>query len=183
MKKFATPNVLGDVAYILSSSEAKAIESANILAERLTLQVQIEEELHKNDRSATGILPPPEFEATADQFFAYPNESIRGWERAVDAQTRIVKAVDRVIAASPNGDVAIVAHGGVGTLLVRAHLRSPISRRFDQPNQGQDLVLHRNPRRAASMEVDLAHQGSSSPVVACQKRPEFSMLTSSMRAR
>lgn len=46
------------------------------------------------------------------------------------------RAVDHVIAASPNGDIAILAHGGVGTLLICAHLRSPISRRFDQPHQG-----------------------------------------------
>ena len=136
MTKFAARGVLDHVAHIWSSGETKAVESANILAERLKLPVQVEEELHENDRSATGFLPPPEFEATADQFFAQPNESIRGWERAVDAQARIIRAVDRVISASPNGDVAIVAHGGVGTLLMCAHLRSPISRRFDQPHQG-----------------------------------------------
>lgn len=136
MTKFAARGVLDDVAHIWSSGETKAIESANILAARLKLPVQIEEELHENDRSATGFLPPPEFEATADQFFAHPNESIRGWERAVDAQGRIIGAVDRVIAASPNGNVAIIAHGGVGTLLMCAHLRSPINRRFDQPHQG-----------------------------------------------
>ncbi|UPT62109.1 MAG: phosphoglycerate mutase family protein [Hyphomonadaceae bacterium JAD_PAG50586_4] len=136
MTKFAARGVLDHVAHIWSSGETKAIESANILAERLKLTVQVEEELHENDRSATGFLPPPEFETTADQFFAQPNESIRGWERAVDAQARIIRAVDRVIAASPNGDIAIVAHGGVGTLLMCAHLRSPISRRFDQPHQG-----------------------------------------------
>lgn len=136
MTKFVARGVLDDVAHIWSSGETKAIESANILAARLKLPVQVEEDLHENERSATGFLPAPEFEATADQFFAQPNESIRAWERAVDAQARIIRAVDRVTAASSSGDVAIVAHGGVGTLLMCAHLRSPINRRFDQPHQG-----------------------------------------------
>ena len=46
----------------------------------------------ENDRSATGFLPREEFWATADLFFAHPTESIRGWERAIDAQARIVAA-------------------------------------------------------------------------------------------
>ena len=42
--------------------------------------------LHENDRSATGYLPPNQFEAMADRFFAEPQASVLGWERAVDAQ-------------------------------------------------------------------------------------------------
>jgi broad specificity phosphatase PhoE len=72
----------------------------------------------------------------ADTFFAYPQESVRGWERAVDAQRRIIGAVDRAIARSVGGDVAIVSHGGVGALLL-CHLKGlPISRGEDQPGAG-----------------------------------------------
>jgi len=49
--------------------------------------------LGENDRSATGYLEPQEFETTANAFFAYPERSIRGWETAQAAQTRIVEAV------------------------------------------------------------------------------------------
>lgn len=31
--------------------------------------------MHENDRSATGFLPPPEFEAVANQFFANPHKA------------------------------------------------------------------------------------------------------------
>lgn len=107
---------------------------AEILAMHLSLPVTALAELGENDRSATGYLPKVEFEAVADLFFAYPERSIRGWERAVDAQRRIVGAVERVLAASPDGgDIAIVAHGGVGTLLL-CHLRGDaIGRQHDQP--------------------------------------------------
>jgi broad specificity phosphatase PhoE len=74
--------------------------------------------------------------ATADAFFARPDDSVRGWERAVDAQARIVAAVQAVLAQAPPGDVAIVAHGGVGALLL-CHLKHvPISRAEDQPGEG-----------------------------------------------
>jgi hypothetical protein len=82
----------------------------------------VHDALHENDRSATGFIPPPEFERMADAFFAHPEESVRGWERAVDAQTRIAAAVDELLDRSPQGTVAFVAHGGVGTLLLCRYL-------------------------------------------------------------
>jgi broad specificity phosphatase PhoE len=90
--------------------------------------------LGENDRSATGFLGIEEFEATVDAFFAQPQTSVRGWEPAADAQARIVRAVEQVISQAPdNDDVAIVGHGGTGTLLY-CHLAGvPISRHHDQP--------------------------------------------------
>jgi broad specificity phosphatase PhoE len=69
-----------------------------------------------------------------DEFFRRPEESVRGWERAVDAQRRIVAATAAVLRMAPvDGDVAVVAHGGVGTLLLCHLSGSPISRDQDQP--------------------------------------------------
>ncbi len=67
-------------------------------------------------------------------FFARPEESVRGWERAAAAQRRIVAAVDEVLRRAPaEGEIAIVSHGGVGALLL-GHLQGrPISREADQP--------------------------------------------------
>ncbi|MFZ5730653.1 MAG: histidine phosphatase family protein, partial [Pseudomonadota bacterium] len=91
----------------------------------------------ENDRSATGFVPPDPFERLADAFFAHPEESVRGWETAAAAQGRIVAATMEILQAHPGpGDVAIVAHGGVGTLLL-CHLKGlPIARAHDQPHQG-----------------------------------------------
>lgn len=139
------PDVAG-VSAVWSSAETKAVEAAGILAARLGLEPRIEERLHENDRSATGFLPPPEFERMADAFFARPEESVRGWERAVDAQARISTAVDAVLAASPPGDIAIVAHGGVGTLLLCELLGEKIDRRRDQPFQGHVFTFDRASR-------------------------------------
>jgi broad specificity phosphatase PhoE len=119
---------------VWSSDEQKAIDGAVILADGLGIPRHVLAGLGENDRSATGYLAKAEFEATADRFFAEPEVSVRGWERAIDAQARIVAAVDRVIRTHGTGsDVAIVAHGGVGTLLL-CHLKNcPIRRSEDQP--------------------------------------------------
>ena len=128
----AQPWIAG-LATLWASTERKAIDAADILARHLGRDFHTLADLGENDRSATGYLPRAEFEATADLFFAHPAQSIRGWERAIDAQARIVAATDAVLAASPPGDLAIVAHGGVGALLMCALESVPTSRAHDQP--------------------------------------------------
>lgn len=137
MAAFAASPVVAKVAAVYASGETKAQEGAAILAGARELPVVTDPLLGENDRTATGFLPPPEFEQVADAFFANPTQSVRGWERAVDAQARVVAAVERALgAAPPEGDVAIVAHGAVGTLAFCHYSGIPIGRRHDQPGQG-----------------------------------------------
>jgi len=127
---------------IFSSAERKAMEAARMMADILSVSPIVIEGLGENDRSATGYLPKLEFEAMADEFFAHPEDSVRGWERATDAQRRIAGAVNDAISMRPgNGDIAIVSHGGVGALLL-CHLKGvPISRAEDQPGGGGGNVF------------------------------------------
>jgi broad specificity phosphatase PhoE len=138
-RSFAVAPMLKATRRIVSSAERKAIETARCVADVLGLEVEIREAMHENDRSATGFLPPPEFETMADAFFASPDESVRGWERARDAQARILREVEAVLAAGTRGDVLLVGHGGVGTLLLCQLLGEPIARRHDQPGGGGNL--------------------------------------------
>jgi broad specificity phosphatase PhoE len=103
---------------ICTSSERKARDGAGILAAGLGLTgYSIVAALGETDRSAAGYLPNQEFEETADAFFAHPQESVRGWEPAALAQGRIVGAVTQIISQPPDDDdLAIVGHGGTGTL-------------------------------------------------------------------
>jgi broad specificity phosphatase PhoE len=146
MRAFALSAAVEQVTSVWSSAETKAVEAAAILADARGLVPVAHEPLHENDRSATGFMPPPEFEKVADAFFANPHESIRGWERAIDAQERIAAAVEHVLARAPGGDVAIVAHGGVGTLLLCRYRGGPIDRRHDQPFQGHWWSFDRDTR-------------------------------------
>jgi broad specificity phosphatase PhoE len=128
---------LAGVRAIFSSTERKALDAADIVAGHLGLSPVVIAGLGENDRSATGYLPKPEFEAVADAFFGRPETSVRGWERAADAQRRIIDAVERAVAmAQGDGDIAIISHGGVGALLL-CHLKGvPIGRNEDQPGEG-----------------------------------------------
>ncbi|MGJ7039796.1 broad specificity phosphatase PhoE [Shinella sp. BE166] len=140
------------IGRFVASTERKAIETANILAGG-RIPVETDHAMGENDRSATGFLPPPAFEAAADEFFAHPETSFRGWERAVDAQARIVAAVERVLAGhDPTVPIAFVGHGGVGTLL-KCHLKgTPIRRDGDQPGGGGNLFAFRLADRAVTCD-------------------------------
>jgi broad specificity phosphatase PhoE len=120
---------------LVSSAERKARETAEILAAAHRLPWTVDAALGENDRTATGFLPPEEFESVADVFFARPTESVRGWETAMQAQQRIVEAVRRHTDAGGES-IGFVAHGAVGTLLWCDLSRKPIERRHDQPGQG-----------------------------------------------
>lgn len=128
---------IAEITAVYCSTEPKAIDGAAILAEPLGLDVTEIAELGENDRTSTGFLEPAEFERTADAFFDHPEQSVRGWERVVDAQTRVVAAV-HALASDDNthGAIAIVAHGAVGALLYCAMSGQPISRQWDQPPTG-----------------------------------------------
>ncbi len=134
MRVFAGQPRLRSVGSIWSSAERKAQDGARVLATALGLPWQVRPELGENDRSSTGYLPREVFERMADAFFAQPDISVRGWERAVDAQERIIAAVGAVIAAtSQSGDIAIVSHGAVGALLLGHLSGRSIDRSLDQP--------------------------------------------------
>ncbi len=130
----------GMIRRIVSSDETKAMETAAILGSASGVRFEVGHDMGENDRSATGFLAPPQFELAADWFFAHPEQSYHGWERAVDAQTRIVRAVMAVLDHHDRSQpVAFVGHGGVGTLL-KCHLQgSPIMRSKDQPDGGGNL--------------------------------------------
>jgi broad specificity phosphatase PhoE len=143
-------HVVPRCARVVSSSELKARETAGILAEEWGVDASVDRELGEMDRSATGYLPPHEFEPTVDAFFARPHESVRGWERAIDAQRRIERAVRRQADLTPGDTIAFVAHGGVGGLLLAGLDRAPISRDYDQPGMGSYFLFDAHAQRALS---------------------------------
>lgn len=131
------------ISAVYCSDEQKAVDGAQILASHLSLPITTIAALGKNDRSATGFLPPDEFERVATEFFSRPTTSVRGWERAVDAQARVVAAVEQAISGDETtGAIAIVSHGAVGTLLCCHLTGRAIDRRWDQPPNGGGNYLY-----------------------------------------
>ena len=131
MEAFAGKLVRVDAIY--TSTERKALDGGEIVARRFALTPRSDPRLGENGRESTGYIAPPEFWEVVAQFFARSHESVRGWERAVDAQARIVTAVGE-IAARERGETIIVSHGGVGRLLM-AHVQGvEIGRDAAPPN-------------------------------------------------
>ena len=136
---------LPSVTAIWSSAERKALDTAEILAGHLGLDVLIKADLGENDRSSTGYLPRVEFERAADAFFANPERSVHGWAPACVEQGRIVTACESVGRTEQKGTPLIVSHGAVGALLLAHLLGQPISRELDQPrNEGGNWFSFRD---------------------------------------
>lgn len=132
MAALASTPWLWSLSAIYCSTERKARDGAALLCGLRGLTPIERADLGENDRSSTGYLPPEEFQATADAFFAEPESSIRGWARAVDEQARIADALEAVMEQA-SGNVAVVSHGAVGALALAHYLGQPISRALDQP--------------------------------------------------
>ncbi|HTN60161.1 MAG TPA: histidine phosphatase family protein [Devosia sp.] len=131
----AARGLIPDDAMVFCSTERKAVELAGIIAP-MTAAIR-DHLMGENDRSATGFLPADQFEAVANRFFAEPLVSVDGWERALDAQSRIVDAVTTAMArVQPEQLAVFCGHGAVGTLL-KCHLgRWAIARSEDQSRIG-----------------------------------------------
>lgn len=137
---FAKRALLKPNTVFISSAETKAIELATHLATTCNGHVETDENLGENDRSSTGYLPADEFEEMADQFFASPEMSVQGWERALDAQTRIVDGVqNHVNNHQTDHDLVFCGHGAVGTLLLCHIGKRDIRRIEDQPAGGGNV--------------------------------------------
>jgi broad specificity phosphatase PhoE len=135
------------VLRIVASAETKATQTAAIFAASRRIGFERDAIFNENDRESTGYLSAAEFETVADSFFAEPQQSVRGWERAVDAQARIVSAVDSALTTPASGDVLFVGHGAVGTLLLCHVAGWTISRERDQPAGGGNLFAFDIPTR------------------------------------
>lgn len=137
IRSFCARPELTRVSDVFTSSERKATNCAEALKAERQLAFRIDARLGENDRSSTGYVEPPRFWEIVAQFFDRPHESVLGWERAIDAQTRIREAVaDCVASRRGGGDICIFSHGGVGTLLLCDFMDEPISRKRGQPISG-----------------------------------------------
>lgn len=154
---------IADVGWLGSSPETKALETATIIGDQFSIKINQLTSSHEIDRSATGFVSHERHEELADRLFAEPTHSAEGWERAVDAQQRIVEQFEPFLRRAPEGRNSdspalespatriAVGHGGVGTLLLCHLLGIEINRQSDQPGQGnywafdcdEQRVLHR----------------------------------------
>jgi broad specificity phosphatase PhoE len=98
---------------LLSSPEPKALETAELIAPTLELQVEVEDGLREHLRRTLPFLPRDEFLSRMRELFARPDEIVVGEESARTARARfaaVMNAIDR--------PAAVVTHGTVIALHV-----------------------------------------------------------------
>lgn len=111
----------GVPAAIISSDELKAQQTAQPLADRFSLPVEVMAGLHEHERRIADYLDDEMFQATMARFFAEPDTLVFGEETANQALARFARAVEDILACHPDGDIIIVTHGTVMSLFVAAH--------------------------------------------------------------
>lgn len=104
-----------DFASIVSSSEPKALETAQIIGQVLSKPVRTANDLFEHDRSNVPHMDTRDFISLVAHFFKEPDALVLGIETADEAYERFAAAVDEVI-QQEQGDVAIVTHGTVISL-------------------------------------------------------------------
>ncbi len=103
---------------VVSSMSPKAMETARIVAEAMSLPCEGDADLRENDRTGFGFVGEAELQATLARFFREPQAVVMGTESADVAHARFSSAVARSLEKFPEGNLVIVAHGTVITLFV-----------------------------------------------------------------
>jgi broad specificity phosphatase PhoE len=108
-----------ELAFVVASTEPKAIETGQIVAGILGLPFATAPGLHEHERGVVrGLGRREEFQAQVSRFFERPGELVLGRETADQAHTRFAAAVTAVLGQFPSGNLAIVTHGTVMTLFI-----------------------------------------------------------------
>ena len=103
---------------IISSVESKAIETAEIIAEKLVLAVYVVEGLHEHDRGNAAFLSKDDFQKAVREFFSKPTELVFGNETADQSYERFRQTILSVLNSHQEETIIVVAHGTVISLFV-----------------------------------------------------------------
>ncbi len=116
-----------DLAMIVASTEPKAIETGQIVAEALNLPFETAPGLHEHERGVVQTLGSrEEFQTQVARLFERPSELVLGHETADQAHARFAQATTHVVEEHPSGNpsspsgrsLALVSHGTVMTLFI-----------------------------------------------------------------
>ncbi len=104
---------------IITSTEPKAIETGQLIAERLKAPCRSAPDLHEHRRDAVGYFEQAvEFEDRVARFFGKPARVVFGDESADEVYRRFSRAVDSVVSAYNYQPVVIVTHGTAMSLFI-----------------------------------------------------------------
>ena len=106
---------------IVSSTEPKAVETAEELSRLLNIPTRTQAGLEEHDRRDVPHMRSGEFISMIELLFRKPDELVLGNETADEAYERFAGTVRQIVPSDPNTTVAIVTHGTVMALLLARH--------------------------------------------------------------
>lgn len=116
-----------EIQAVVSSDEPKALATvAGIAAER-GIPLFKHESLRELKRTRGRV---DDYDERVRQVFARPAQSVEGWERATDAQARILACMDELIGRFDPQPFAVVSHGMVLALLL-ASVQNALGQTFE----------------------------------------------------
>ena len=105
-----------DPGIMLSSTQPKAHETAEIAADHLGIPAAVAEGLHEHERKSVPYVSAQEFRNAVEGLFARPDELVYGEETADQARERFGVAVSSVLEDHQETNIAVVGHGTVISL-------------------------------------------------------------------
>ncbi|HEY7115545.1 MAG TPA: histidine phosphatase family protein [Tepidisphaeraceae bacterium] len=108
------------IGRLYTSTEPKALETAQIVGQSLELSAVELPDLHEHDRSNVPHMDTREFISLMALFFKQPDRLVLGEETADEAYERFAAAIDGILEReSGDAPVAVVSHGTVIALLAQ----------------------------------------------------------------
>jgi broad specificity phosphatase PhoE len=103
---------------IFSSSEPKAEETAQIIAQQLVNPLYIVPGLHEHERKTVRFTNEEQFKSSVKEFFEQPDAMVFGEETAAQSLNRFSSAVNQLLSQNRDQNLVVVSHGTVITLFV-----------------------------------------------------------------
>ncbi|WP_421378878.1 histidine phosphatase family protein [Bacillus salacetis] len=143
--------------FIWCSPLKRAKETGEAIAESVGCPIQFEEDLMEHNNGIQAGVPFKEAERI--KMPNYPHERIEEGESALEFRLRIESAFSKIIAESKFKRIAIVAHGGVITNLLRSYLKLPVDHGhwFVTGDTGIHLLEIREDGRLVHFMNDTSH--------------------------
>jgi len=101
---------------MITSIEPKAVQTGEIVAEKLGIHCEIAAGLHEHEREKGEITSREEFQSTVINLFNHPDALVFGKETANQALKRFSNAVETIMTSYPCKTIAITSHGTVMAL-------------------------------------------------------------------
>lgn len=107
-------------ATLVSSTEPKAIQTASIIAEYLSLELSTRDGLREHRRSGKFLLKS-DFHSSIQAFFEHPTSVMYGQESCDELGLRIKNEIDSALSHDPSKNVILVTHGTAMTSFIMRH--------------------------------------------------------------